>query len=280
MRRLLCSIAWLGLWLSSVRPVLANPQECIAANERGAALKTRGKFSAARDEFLACAAETCPKVIREECARLISALDEAASTVVLVALDAQGNDARGVRVTVDGRPHAAGIDGRAFPIDPGEHDFRFERGDDARDVHAVVREGERNRSIQVQFVESARPAPPPPRPAGEPAAKVETRPIPLVSYVLAATAGVALGSFSYFALRGRSQQADLEQRCAPNCPLDEARAMRAKFLAADVSLAVAAASLGGATYFYVTRPPLPDRSTAVRTLPIMDGIQLGLRGRF
>ncbi|MGC4088131.1 MAG: hypothetical protein QM756_09570 [Polyangiaceae bacterium] len=279
-RRFFRAICSAGAWLAGVSPAFAGPQECIAANERGSTFKARGEFSAARSEYLACAAETCPKVIRDECASLISALDGAASTVVLVALDGQGNDAIGVRVFVDGHAHAAGVDGRAFPIDPGEHEFRFELGSAVREVRAVVREGEKNRSIRIQFdeqahVESARGLVAP-----EPAELSAGRPIPALSYVLAATGVVALGSFTYFALRGHSQQSDLEQRCAPNCPVDDARSMAAKYLAADVSLAVAAVSLGGATYFYVTRPPAPDRAAATRTLPIGDGVQLNLYGRF
>jgi hypothetical protein len=259
-----------------------TPRECIAANERGAAKKARGEFTSAREEYLACAVDGCPKIIREECGGLIASLDAVMPTVILVALDARGNDAQGVAVRLDGRAHVAGVDGRAFAVDPGQHVFRFEAGGESREAHVVIREGEKNRTVRVEL--------PAKRPRREPEASTSSappqvasadRPVPPLAYVLGAVGLGALGAFTYFGLSGRAQQADLEQRCAPSCRPDEASAMRSKYLAADISLAVAALSLGGATYVYFSRPSATVRGSA-GSLPesLASGVELRLTGAF
>ncbi len=280
--RIVAVVCALALSTSLVRPALADPQECIAANERGGAFKARGEFKAARAEYQACANEICPKVIREECASLTSVVDAATPSVILVAVDAQGNDAVDVRVEVDGRPHAPGVDGRVTSLDPGEHVFRFRRGVAMREVRAIVREGEKGRAIQVRFDAAAQaPAHSSEQDAlGSAAATTLTRPIPPLAYALAGAGVLALGSFSYFAIAGNAQKNELQQRCAPNCRLDEADAMQTKYLAADLSLAIAAVSLGGATYLYITRPAAAEPSANALLRPTGDGLQLGVRGRF
>jgi hypothetical protein len=83
-----------------------------------------------------------------------------------------------------------------------------------------------------------------------------------VLLVSAGGARAALGSFTYFALSGRSVQNDLEL-CKPNC---ENRAdidrMRSRYLIADISLGVALVSLGVGAYAWTQRSsePLPARS--------------------
>jgi len=101
-----------------------------------------------------------------------------------------------------------------------------------------------------------------------------------ITYVLAGTGLATLASFTYFALRGRAQESDLESRCAPNCGRDEADAMQSKYLAADVSLGLAAVSLGAATYVYLSRPAVSADTTATRILPLRNGVQLEFHGRF
>jgi hypothetical protein len=263
---------------------LADARACIANNERGGALRARGELSAARAAYLHCAEDACPGVIRDECQSLVKSIDAAMPTVLLAAKGPRGDDVLGVRVFVDGREHPPGVDGRPLPVDPGEHTFRFESRDQVRELRAIIREGEKHRALQVEL---AAREPPQTRlkPTGEPAPLSErpagTRPVPPLAYVLAATGFVALGSFGYFALRGNAQQSDLQARCAPSCPPEEARSMHGKYLAADVSLALAALSLGGATYVYVTRPPAFAASGVARSpAGLPDGAHLQLAGRF
>jgi hypothetical protein len=64
-------------------------------------------------------------------------------------------------------------------------------------------------------------------------------------------AGVlALGSFAYFGLAGRSIESDLD-RCVPYCQKDDVDRMRARYLVADLSLVVAAGSLGVGAYLFL-----------------------------
>jgi hypothetical protein len=113
--------------------------------------------------------------------------------------------------------------------------------------------GEKNRVLRVTF-EADAPTPSPRAPPPAPAPPSPDRPIPVVAYVLGGVSVAALGSFAYFAIKGKIEQTDLESRCAPRCRQDEADSMRTKYLVADVSLGVAVLSLGVATVVVLTRP--------------------------
>jgi hypothetical protein len=66
-------------------------------------------------------------------------------------------------------------------------------------------------------------------------------------------AAAGLGAFVFFAATGLSERAELRERCAPFCTDDDVAGMRTRFIAADVSLAIAAAAGTGAAILYLTR---------------------------
>ena len=73
-------------------------------------------------------------------------LDRIMPTIVFAAKDKQGRDVSVVRVTMDGAPLVAKLDGTAVAVDPGEHDFTFEaNGEPPVTQHFVIREGEKSR---------------------------------------------------------------------------------------------------------------------------------------
>jgi hypothetical protein len=123
--------AVLGVALSEARGAhAADPTtaQCIASSEHGQELRSAEKMHDAGAQFTLCAAAICPGPIREDCARRLDEVVEATPTIVFVVKDTAGNDARGVRVTVDGQPVAVGA-AAAIEVDPGEHTFAFEQGD-------------------------------------------------------------------------------------------------------------------------------------------------------
>ena len=89
-----------------------------------------------------------------------------------------------------------------------------------------------------------------------------------ISYALAGVGAVALGSFAFFAVTGKSDENDLRDRCSPNCPESDVDSVRTKYLVADISLGVGIASLGAATFLFVTsndsRKAKPPYVTAIR----------------
>lgn len=72
---------------------LADAQQCSAAAEDGQQLRASGRLIGARAKFLACAATTCPSVVKADCARWASEVLEAIPTVVIDARDASASEA-------------------------------------------------------------------------------------------------------------------------------------------------------------------------------------------
>lgn len=144
-------LAGLALTLLAT-PALADPsaKECIQANERAIELRDAHSLRQAREQLLVCASPSCPGEVRGECERLVVVVTNEIPSVVFAAKDGSGRDRVSVRVLVDGSPVTERLDGTPLVLDPGTHTFRFEApGEKPVETSALVREGEKNRPIQV-----------------------------------------------------------------------------------------------------------------------------------
>jgi hypothetical protein len=151
--QLFCAVALL-VAAGQPRARAADPTtgQCLAATEAGLAARKDGRLRDARAQYLICAAATCPADVRQECFRRFGEIDAAIPTIVFEAKDAAGNDVGNVRVTMDGRPFAPRLEGRALAIDPGRHEFTFEApGKIAVRKEFVIGESEKNRRERVIF---------------------------------------------------------------------------------------------------------------------------------
>jgi hypothetical protein len=185
-------------------PALADvtKDQCIDANGKAQELRRDGKLSAARDQLQACGNSACPAMIRDDCTKRLNELEGAQPTVIFDARDASGRDLIAVTVTMDGRPLVGKLDGKALPVDPGEHEFTFTVAGQAPIVEKlVVRESEKERHERVVIGPPAAPAPP--LPVAEAPAQTPPAPTPgglgtwkVVGLALggAGVAGVAIGS--------------------------------------------------------------------------------------
>jgi hypothetical protein len=142
--------------------VAAEPtkDQCIDANEAAQTLVRAARLREAKRNLLVCVATSCPGPVREDCAQQLSQLEVKIPTLVFEAKDEGDRDLSAVRVTMDGQPLVAMLDGTAIPLDPGEHHFVFQsqgRRDETRTL--VLREGEKNRRerIVLKAVESGTP---------------------------------------------------------------------------------------------------------------------------
>lgn len=226
--------------------------ECLAAHEDAQSLRTQKKPHAAREKLIACARVECPTVVRKECGEQLELLDKDAPTVVLEARDESGRDTTAVKVSLDGQPVAARLTGAAVDVEPGPHVFRFERGDGKDlELRVLVVEGEKNRKVVADFAALVRPpeVPPPPR---------ERRSIPSTTFVAGGVALAAVGSFTFFALSGKSEEKSLASSCGPSCSDDQLRPVRRDYLVADVSLVVGIAA--AVTAVVLAWPALTDSS--------------------
>jgi len=170
--RFLWLVAGVGALSSSSRAANGadEKQACLAAADTGQSLRDDGQYSIARDQFLTCARDVCPRIVHDQCQTWLHQLDEATPTVVFGAKDEHGNDVGAARVISDGKLITSTLDGKPLPLDPGAHDIRFERDPNGTvTVHVVLKAGEKNREIAATFppVQAESPAdetPPPEAP--------------------------------------------------------------------------------------------------------------------
>jgi hypothetical protein len=231
---------------------------CVAAAEQAQQLRSDHQLNRAREELLKCAQATCPGVVRTDCTQWLAEVDAALPSVVLKAYDTSGKDIVAVRVLVDGVKLADRLSGLALPIDPGIHQFRYESpGMVPLEERVVVGEGEQRRTLTVRLT----PVSPVVRPdvagAPVPSAARRTDTTPVLAYVFAGAGLVALGSFAYFGLKGRSEASDLAEGCGATKTCTEAQVdpVRTKLLVADVSLGIGLVSLGVATWLFFAHHP-------------------------
>jgi hypothetical protein len=229
--------------------------DCPTASEQGQKLRDQGKIIKARDMFLLCSRPTCPSVVRKDCAKWLPEVEEAVPTVVVAAHDYQGADLATVTVTVDDAPFATTLDGKALPIDPGPHTFKYEtQGSTPVTQTVIVRSGEKNRIVKVDFPPPAGKEPKKETPPVEKPPPPQKEGVPVMTYVLGGIGVVALGSFAYFGITGKNDLSNLKSSpCAPYCPSSQLDDVKTKLLVADISLGVGVLALGGATIVYLTR---------------------------
>lgn len=249
-------------------PQLSDAQQaCVTAYVDAQKLRRDGKLSAARDQLIACAQEVCPQTLRSQCAPWLEELDRVLPSVVFIARDAAGQDTTQVRVELDGQPWLDQVPPRAVPLDPGAHQLRALAADGAVLEQAlVIREGERNRQVELDF---STPAPADPQ-RGVDAAPVsaatsdEPRLFSLPVLISGGLSAAALASFVGFGLSGKLWENELANTCAPNCEQRDVDDIHLRFLIADVSLGAALLGAAAAALFLL----LPESADAGAPAPV------------
>jgi hypothetical protein len=138
--------------LFAVTDASADVQACLAASEKGQRARAAGNLREAREQFVVCGAQSCPALVRRDCAEWTSQLAQTLPTLVFGAHDRQGHDLFDVTVSMDGEPLVTKLDGKSVMVDPGRHTFRFEMAGFPPVTQVVlVKEGERARGINVTF---------------------------------------------------------------------------------------------------------------------------------
>jgi hypothetical protein len=262
--------------------------QCASAYELSQEKRKAEELILAREQLKICIRDVCPTFVRDACTEWLAEVEASLPTVVLAARRGD-QDLVDVRVAVDGKPIADKLTGTAIPLDPGVHVFRFElEGAPPIEQRVVVRVSEKNRRVAVLFdmEEGDDVAENPYRDANaEAGAEILNK--RTASYALAGLGAAALGSFAFFALTGKSDENDLRDRCSPHCPESDVDSVRTKYLVADISLGVGVASLGAATWLFVTsmnerresaRPKSPALGLAVQ--PTRGGAFLGFARQF
>jgi hypothetical protein len=242
--------------------------ECASASEGAQKLHAQGKLVESRARLLECVRPACPAAVKGDCERMLSEVDAALPSIAVTAKGPDGADAVAVRVFVDGTLFRDRLDGLSIPLDPGEHDLRFElAGARPAAMHVLVAEAQKNRPIAIAFeaLAPASPAPPTPGPAtGDvvPPASTGRAPASPLAYVLATLGGAGLAAFAFFQTRAVIHSNDLRSTCAPRCPQSDVNDVSDDVVAAHVTLAVGVVSVAAATTLFLVAPWPSSRAAA------------------
>jgi hypothetical protein len=275
-------------------------KQCLSASEEGQNQRDEGHYRAARQSFLACANEACPKVIARSCTQWLREIGDVIPTVVLAAKDDQGNDVTDAKVTLDGQPLATVLDGKPIEADSGEHVFRFEReGSVPAEQKVVLRAGEKARVVTV-VLKSVNAAPTPEIEPPTPAAPEAPPPEPTMSAhhvtagALAVAALASAGVGVFFLLQSNSAKSDaanLRTGLAPDaCSQSSATCqslndkVNTQFGDLNTSTGLFVAAGGLAAAAVVTWLVWPKSASAPQTTgwitPTFGGTSVGIRGTF
>ncbi len=239
-----------------------NKAECAAAYAQTQRLRQAGKLGEALAQAVFCAQSSCPELLLADCTRWVSELEAGLPTIVFEATDAQGRLLEDVRLFVDGQLVLDHLDGRALPVDPGEHVFRFERGTAVVERRAVVIEGSKAQHVFAEF-----PALPVAKKELRPPAPKAEAEVPVAAWVAGGVALAGAVGFAVFGLQGNAKYADLEDQCAPRCTDDDLEPMRRDWLVADVAGGVGLVSLGLAAFFVLSAEPREAPPAALELSP-------------
>ncbi len=280
--RTVAALSFLGVLAAPAVASADDVAACVKASEQGQQLRDDGRYKRAREQFALCSRDVCPGIVRKDCTEWLGALDQSMPSVVISAKDASGRDLTDVKVTVDGQPFLDKLDGKPVALDPGEHILHYEAAGVAlADDRVVMHAGEKNRQVMVRIGAPA-PAPTPATPEGP--AKSSSGGIPTAAIVVGAIGVVAIGSFAFFGITGKSEISELRNTCAPNCEQSRVDSARSKLIVADISLGVGVVALGVATWMFLANSKAPSQVTTtgfnhldVRAIPGGGVAEIGAR---
>ncbi|MGE0323750.1 MAG: hypothetical protein AB7S68_15670 [Polyangiaceae bacterium] len=227
--------------------------QCLDASERGQRERDGGELKSARESFVTCSNQACPRVVQKDCVAWLNDVERRVPSLVLRVRDPDGNDIAEVQLRIDDAQEAQTLDGNALVMDPGKRVFHFERaGYVSQSQEIVVREGEQARLVDVVLVPLAaqHSADAGSRAVGP---KDAGGGVPTLAWVLGGVGVVALGSYAYFGLQAKSERDDLDS-CKPTCPEADVDSARSKWLLSNVSCGVGVVALGAAVWISLDRP--------------------------
>lgn len=238
-----------------------DKETCVASFDRGQKAQSDRALRRALADLIVCAQETCPAVLRADCAGVLAEVRSALPTIVFAADDGNGRELTDVQVYAGAELLASKLDGHAIPVDPGAVELRFESpGLPPVVTTRMVREGEKSRVIRVSLGKAE--APDPAADSAQNRSRAITPPparsmlgwvLPgsLVAVGLAGL-GVALGE----RLRFDGRVDDLRGSCAPDCTQAQRSDLSGTLVASNVALGAGLGVLAlGVVTWFLTAPP-------------------------
>jgi hypothetical protein len=280
---------------------------CGSTAKQAETLIGSGKLRDAQTWLEKCAQPRCATVVRQRCTAKLAQLVADIPTVIPVATSESGQTLADVEVTMDGQLLTSKLDGRALPIDPGEHEFSFTSPGGKQLKHkTVVLQGQRNRVLELSLAPpepAAPPVPPVPpveakseelpgptrvaRSSSEEPPRQQTAGHPVAPWVLAGIGVAGLTSFGVLTNWGRRDDQILVNNCSPDCKPQSIDHIRDLYLGAKISLGVGLAALAGATWLFISNgsadsreAAAPSRQYVLDLRPTRSGAVAGVAGTF
>lgn len=268
------AVALLVTLTQSLHAGAQTKQACADAYDRSQVVRSAEHLVEARQLLRLCAQDSCPEVVKSDCAGWLAEVEAALPSVVFALRDANGRLVSVARVFVDDQPVQVSVDGRAIPLDPGSHRIRFESKERPEvTLNAVVVEG-----VKAQLVEAHVP----PRGAASqsvPGHAAASHPAP-TSFWLALGGGAALIATSAVLLAtGAADARHLRDSCAPHCTQGQVDDVRLRLTLADVTGGAGLAVSGLAAYLFLIRAPAESQATVGAAL-LPRGAQAAFRTTF
>jgi hypothetical protein len=236
-----------------------SKKACYDAHVEAQEARQSGRMIEARSKLLICGSPSCPERVQDDCVQWASQLARSIPSVVLEAEDEDGTIFE-VAVSMDGKPFASQLDGKAIELDPGLHTFVFRYKDRPPfEQRVIVREGERSKLVHASFA-IAKPnqpggvvrGPTPQTPI------VPThRPIPTSVYIAGGAAALGLATFVVMGAWGKSENSNLSESCRPFCSDSDVNGVKTKLIVADIGLGVSVVALAVGAVLFFGRPEVP-----------------------
>jgi hypothetical protein len=251
--------------------------ECAAAYEASQESRAAGQLRKTRERLEFCAQPECPSFVQRDCSRWFSEVERELPSVRISARDWEGASSSDLQVSLDGERLQEPVADHPISLDPGQHEFVFERAGRSPITRTIVaQQGVQNRVLVVDF-----------GPAGNEAAQVDRgqagKGTSLKPYAYAAWAlgAVGLGTFAIMGTIGRSDKQALKDDCpevditpgavpspgicippdvdSRNSTIDR------EFLIADIGLVVGIVGAVGGTALFFLSPSAPSKSSTAGT---------------
>ena len=264
-------------------------QECMRAHEQAQVLRLDGNLMQSKNALKACSLEVCPAIVQRDCVRWLDEVSTQIPTVVFEAIT-QAGAAQRVTVKQGGQVLASELDGRPLAMNPGYYEFSFELpGQSPKFVAVLLKQGEKNRLVTVDFREppnlstaNTAPAAAPPTPVA-----VSSRPTPTSVYVLGGLSLVGASAATILGINTRVKEDRAYDECAPRCSEDRVDSIQRWALATDIAIGVTAVSAITAVVLYIQRPvvrELVPAREASKLVPVLswaeDAAWAGVTGSF
>lgn len=155
-RRVLVALVAANLgWAPTALAQDDQVKACAEAYEQAQVTRNSGKLKESEEQLRVCVRDVCPDFVKVDCGQWLSDVRREMPSVILMVTDGSGNEVTDVQVLVDGAVLAQKLDGRALEVNPGPHEFTFERQGTKRAERVSIRQGEKNRVIKIELVSRA-----------------------------------------------------------------------------------------------------------------------------